>query len=581
MTSSSDSTNSGYSLAEILAPDFIPSKLTKPQLRSLLLEHGNISMDDFPSISAKKDTLIEIFEERILRRAPEILSTHRAAYASSSGIISVASDGSERRLSSGSANFSSENPFQSPVRSVARGRTTTPVKEKASKSDGKVRSRSRASSTARKRSSNPRSSTSSDKKKEVGTKRRSSSVVVEVIEEPFSENVISPLFKATASRKKYSAASFKESESLPQKSNPSPRKPSPSPRKPSPSRMSSLSPNGHRLKKTLESPTATRRTGQPAPTYSFMMAPGALPSISKECFEKKKSPSPFLAIRRLFLILFFGSVSAAAYFLLSIFVSYYSAIPFCRSPIARMVADTFYEASSHSSNCVLSSTPVGESSWKDLVFSPIHNFFNCKEEVSICWECPSQASCIPGTSSWSCEPGYAPGRSWVFYRPVCYIDYKQQGAVDALVLAIEELLRRVLGEHLCAGGDLDSAPFISSMMLADRFKALDGPWSVNLTTPTNPNIPPVINSHRFEAFLAAALSRIAGRPESFEVKTLPVDQEQEHPNQTWFRAHTPSFSFECRFRLFCMRHRPLIAIFTVIVAIAIWIKRTVSSSSFF
>ncbi|KGG51497.1 hypothetical protein DI09_33p140 [Mitosporidium daphniae] len=126
MTSSSDSTNSGYSLAEILAPDFIPSKLTKPQLRSLLLEHGNISMDDFPSISAKKDTLIEIFEERILRRAPEILSTHRAAYASSSGIISVASDGSERRLSSGSANFSSENPFQSPVRSVARGRTTTP-----------------------------------------------------------------------------------------------------------------------------------------------------------------------------------------------------------------------------------------------------------------------------------------------------------------------------------------------------------------------------------------------------------------------------------------------------------------------
>ncbi|KGG51498.1 hypothetical protein DI09_33p150 [Mitosporidium daphniae] len=241
-----------------------------------------------------------------------------------------------------------------------------------------------------------------------------------------------------------------------------------------------------------------------------------------------------------------------------------------------MVADTFYEASSHSSNCVLSSTPVGESSWKDLVFSPIHNFFNCKEEVSICWECPSQASCIPGTSSWSCEPGYAPGRSWVFYRPVCYIDYKQQGAVDALVLAIEELLRRVLGEHLCAGGDLDSAPFISSMMLADRFKALDGPWSVNLTTPTNPNIPPVINSHRFEAFLAAALSRIAGRPESFEVKTLPVDQEQEHPNQTWFRAHTPSFSFECRFRLFCMRHRPLIAIFTVIVAIAIWIKRTVS-----
>ena len=573
--SSTDPTNAGYSLMEVLDPEFIPSKLTKSQLRSLLLEYGDIPMKDFPPANIKKDTLIEIFEERIVRRGPEISSHRRTPNASVSGIISVASDGTERRLSIGSANFSSENPFQSPVRSPARGRPVTPIKEKLSRNEGTTRSRSRASSTSTRkrsstphssttRSSTPRSSSGSETKKEVGRKRRSSSVIVEVIENPSAEKVMSPLFKTTVTRKRYPAASFKESEA--------------SPRKSSPSRVSSASPSAQRSRKPLEaSTTATRRVIQPDPAYSFMMAPGTFPSFAKKIVEKRKTAtSSFSAIRRFFLICFFGLLGVATYFFVSIFATYYSSIPFCRSPIARMVAETFYEASPHSSDHVFASTPMEEAPWKSLLVAPIHKYFNYKDGISICWECPPQASCIPGTTSWNCEPGYAPGRSWLTARPVCNIDYKQQGAVDALVLAIEALLRRILGEHFCAGGDLDSAPFVSSVMLADRFRALDGPWIVNATSSINPNIPPIVCSHRFEAFLAAALARIAGRTESFEIRTLPVDRE-ELPKETWFRARTPSFSFGCRFRLFCMRHRLLVAVFIVIISIVLWIKRALSS----
>lgn len=90
-------TNIGYPLDEILSLDFNPSKLTKLQLRSVLLEYGSMDMDEFPPPSSKKGILVELFNERIAKRRSHIRAKSASMSSASNGrgIVIVHRDGSE------------------------------------------------------------------------------------------------------------------------------------------------------------------------------------------------------------------------------------------------------------------------------------------------------------------------------------------------------------------------------------------------------------------------------------------------------------------------------------------------------
>ena len=72
--------------SEYLAPDFDPSTLTVPRLRSILVSHSV----DYPS-SAKKAQLVEIFNREVVPRSSQILSAQSRTKRTSRGIIDAES----------------------------------------------------------------------------------------------------------------------------------------------------------------------------------------------------------------------------------------------------------------------------------------------------------------------------------------------------------------------------------------------------------------------------------------------------------------------------------------------------------
>jgi hypothetical protein len=71
---------------EYLAPDFEPSTLTVPRLRSILLAHSV----NYPS-SAKKPQLIQLFNDEVASQAKKILSARSRTKRSARGIVDVPS----------------------------------------------------------------------------------------------------------------------------------------------------------------------------------------------------------------------------------------------------------------------------------------------------------------------------------------------------------------------------------------------------------------------------------------------------------------------------------------------------------
>ena len=65
-----------------LDPGFDASKLTKPQLRSILAEHG---VTNLPPTTAKKEVLLGLFETHISGKAEEIKRARKAVKASGQG----------------------------------------------------------------------------------------------------------------------------------------------------------------------------------------------------------------------------------------------------------------------------------------------------------------------------------------------------------------------------------------------------------------------------------------------------------------------------------------------------------------
>jgi len=111
-----------------LDPSFDPSRLTKPQLRSILGEHG---VTDLPAANAKKEVLLDLFERRVRQRANEIRRSKQGVRASVKGITFL------DKQSQPSPKMSPENrpkimsvvassPRKSPVR--RRDRSISPVK---------------------------------------------------------------------------------------------------------------------------------------------------------------------------------------------------------------------------------------------------------------------------------------------------------------------------------------------------------------------------------------------------------------------------------------------------------------------
>ena len=68
-----------------LSESFDPASLTVPKLRNILLTHGV----NYPS-SARKQTLIELFNEKIVPRAKELLAAYKVE-PSAEGITDASS----------------------------------------------------------------------------------------------------------------------------------------------------------------------------------------------------------------------------------------------------------------------------------------------------------------------------------------------------------------------------------------------------------------------------------------------------------------------------------------------------------
>lgn len=68
---------------EYLDPNFDPSKLTKPQLRSALANHG---VTDLPPANVRKEVLVDLFREHVTIKSQEIIKKRGRVKASDKGI---------------------------------------------------------------------------------------------------------------------------------------------------------------------------------------------------------------------------------------------------------------------------------------------------------------------------------------------------------------------------------------------------------------------------------------------------------------------------------------------------------------
>lgn len=128
-----------------LDPAFDPNKLTKPQLRSLLGEHG---VTDLPPANAKKEVLVGLFERNVRARAAEIRRERMAVKASAKGITFL--DKQSHPSPKGSSPVKSSkvaSPFVKPQAAVKSQRSVSPSR--------RARSRSRSPSPMKVRESLP------------------------------------------------------------------------------------------------------------------------------------------------------------------------------------------------------------------------------------------------------------------------------------------------------------------------------------------------------------------------------------------------------------------------------------------
>lgn len=98
---------------EYLAPDFDPSTLTVPRLRSILVEHDI----QYPS-SAKKTQLIEIFNEQLKPKARRLLAARVRTIRTSKGITDMPS--SQEGTVDGESEEEEEEPAPPPRRRTTR-----------------------------------------------------------------------------------------------------------------------------------------------------------------------------------------------------------------------------------------------------------------------------------------------------------------------------------------------------------------------------------------------------------------------------------------------------------------------------
>lgn len=111
-----------------LDASFDASKLTKPQLRSILGEHG---VTELPPTNAKKEVLLALFEERVRARAGEIRRERAAVRASAKGITFLDKQSHPSpKVSPSKSRVASPAVKKSPVRrGRSRSRSASPVKE--------------------------------------------------------------------------------------------------------------------------------------------------------------------------------------------------------------------------------------------------------------------------------------------------------------------------------------------------------------------------------------------------------------------------------------------------------------------
>lgn len=139
---------------EYLAPDFDASKLTKPQLRSILGEHG---VTDLPPATARKEALLDLFSTHVRAKASRIKRDRAAVRPSAKGIafLDEHSQPSPKRASpprrpSPSPLSRRPSPSPSPQRKSSKSKT---------RAQSKLRGRSRTKerkTTAAARSPSPR-----------------------------------------------------------------------------------------------------------------------------------------------------------------------------------------------------------------------------------------------------------------------------------------------------------------------------------------------------------------------------------------------------------------------------------------
>lgn len=122
---------------DYLAPDFDPSRLTKPQLRSILAENGFSA--ELPPPSAKKEVLVDLFMDLVWRNREAIRRTREKVKPSAQGIVALDLN-------------SRPSPTKSPTEKTSSPAKKSPVRRTSSKSPAKRRrSPSRVEPTVKQR----------------------------------------------------------------------------------------------------------------------------------------------------------------------------------------------------------------------------------------------------------------------------------------------------------------------------------------------------------------------------------------------------------------------------------------------
>ncbi len=125
-----------------LEPDFEPARLTKPQLRSILGEHG---VANLPPANAKKDVLVELFVKHVQGKAEQIKKAKKSIRASSAGISMLDNQSAPSPSSSSKMRSPVRSRSKSPIKSSTAGKTRGRAKEIVEESTAK-KSRSRSKS---------------------------------------------------------------------------------------------------------------------------------------------------------------------------------------------------------------------------------------------------------------------------------------------------------------------------------------------------------------------------------------------------------------------------------------------------